>query len=62
MEDETFIGRINQLDQACANVVFKENPELKEIYKEMQNNMKEFRENVFFRHLEMIESGAVSAS
>jgi len=48
-----------EIDNACVNIVFKDNDFLKGIYNEIQSNNKDFRDNVFIKNLELLEQGSV---
>ena len=49
--------RINDLENYFADVIL--NDELKEIYAEVQRDCEDFRNNVFFRNLEVIDENLV---
>ena len=37
--------------------MFKNNPNLRDIYSQIQENTKDFRENIFIKNLDIIENG-----
>jgi len=40
--------------------MFKDKPELAELYSEIIEKMKDFRENIFLKHINKMDTGCVS--